>query len=172
MVVNSLVPILPRWGGWPGNAWFMSTVREASVYDGPVIETEIRAGGRTIHLVRPGDPDRLLDDPEVAAWNQAVDYMPYWAYLWPGSFLLSAAVIAGDYPARTRTLELGCGLGLPGLVAVSAGLEVEFTDHDRTPLGFVERSVRANGFRPYAVFRQPPRLATSNPREVSLDPRG
>ena len=126
----------------------MSSRREASWYDGPVLQAEIQAGGRTIRLVRPGDPDRLLDDPDVAAWNQAVDYMPYWAYLWPGSFLLSDAVVAGGYPAGTRTLELGCGLGLPGLVALSVGLQVEFTDHDRTPFDFVAQSVRANGFEP------------------------
>ncbi len=126
----------------------MSLEHAASPYDGPVRESLIRAGGRTIRLVRPDDPDRLLEAPEVAAWNQADDYMPYWAYLWPGSFLLSDAVVNGNWPAGTRTLELGCGLGLPGLVAVSVGLHVEFTDQDRTPLGFVERSARANGFDP------------------------
>lgn len=123
-------------------------IRKSSPYDGPVRESSTRAGGRIIRLVRPGDPDRLLEDPEVAAWNRADDYMPYWAYLWPGAFLLADAVVAGRWPAATRTLELGCGLGLSGLVAVGEGLQVEFTDHDRTPLGFVERSAAANGFDP------------------------
>ena len=122
--------------------------RQASPYAGPVRESLTRAGGRTIRLVRPGDPDRLLEDPEVAAWNRADDYMPYWAYLWPGAFLLADAVAAGRWPAGTPTLELGCGLGLAGLVAVAEGLRVEFTDHDRTPLDFVLRSAAANGFDP------------------------
>lgn len=89
-----------------------------------------------------------MEDPEVAAWNVADDYMPYWAYLWPGAFLLSDALVARAWPPGTRALELGCGLGLPGLVAVSLGLHVTFTDHDRTPLDFVERSAAANGFDP------------------------
>ncbi len=119
-----------------------------SPYDGPSRRDRIKIAGRFIDLVRPGDPDRLLDHPEVAAWNQADDYMPYWAYLWPGAFLLGEAVAAGSWPADTSALEIGCGLGLPGLVAVAIGLEVRFTDHDRTPLGFIERSAAANGFDP------------------------
>ncbi len=139
----------------------MSASHEASPYDGPVHTVTYWAGGRAIQLVQPVDPDRLLEAPEVAAWNQAEDYMPYWAYLWPGSFLLCDAVVAGQFAPGTRTLELGCGLGLPGLVALSVGLRVEFTDHDRTPLGFVARSIMANGFDPelYSValldWRQP-----------------
>ena len=126
----------------------MRVARDASQYDGPIGEVEVRAGGRSIRLVRPGDPDRLLDDPAVLAWNQAEDYMPYWAYLWPGAFLLGDAVAAGGWPERTPTLELGCGLGLPGLVAVALGLAVEFTDQDPTPLRFVRRSAASNGFDP------------------------
>ena len=58
------------------------------------------------------------------------------------------ALVSADWPSGTRTLELGCGLGLSGLVAVSLGLRVRFTDHDRTPLGFIEASAKANGFGP------------------------
>ncbi len=126
----------------------MTFEREATVYRGPIRESVVIAGGKSIRLVRPGDPDRLLDDPEVAALNAVDDYMPYWAYLWPGSFLLADAIVRGNWPERTRTLELGCGLGLPGLVAVREGLSVEFTDYDRAPLAFVERSVASNHFDP------------------------
>ena len=126
----------------------MKTTPTASPYHGPIQATTVRAGGQSIQLIRPVEPDQLLDDPEVVSWNQTNDYMPYWAYLWPGAFLLSDAVVAGKWPARTPTLELGCGLGLPGLVAVSRGLAVAFTDQDRTPLDFVTRSAGANGFDP------------------------
>src|SRR5436309_2451677 len=59
-----------------------------STYDGPVRESSILVAGRSIKLIQPVEPDRLLDHPGVIAWNQAEDYMPYWAYLWPGSLLL------------------------------------------------------------------------------------
>ena len=126
----------------------MESRRAESPYAGPVIEVDVQVAGRAITLVRPGDPDRLLDDPEVEAWNQAEDYMPYWAYLWPGAFLLGEALRSGEFAPGTKALEIGCGLGLSGLYAVAMGLKVHFTDHDLTPLRFVEKSAEANGFDP------------------------
>jgi predicted nicotinamide N-methyase len=126
----------------------MKPSRVASPYEGPVVETSVRVAGKTLRLVKPVEPDRLLDDPEVVAWNEDEDYMPYWAYLWPGAFLLGDALAAERSEPGGRTLEIGCGLGLSGLVAVSLGHRVHFTDHDLTPLRFVEASARANGFDP------------------------
>jgi len=126
----------------------MPLKRDESHYDGPVLESSHRIAGRTIRLVRPGEPDRLLDNPEVAAWCAADDYMPYWAYLWPGSFVLAEAIVGRDWAAGTEALEIGCGLGLSGLAALSIGLRVRFTDHDRTAFRFIEASAGANGFDP------------------------
>src|SRR5919197_467694 len=44
-----------------------------------------------------------------------------------------------------RVLELGCGLGLPGLVAACRGARVTFLDRVPTALAFVRASARANG---------------------------
>jgi predicted nicotinamide N-methyase len=111
-----------------------------------VIETTIAVGGRSVRLVRPSDPDRLLDDPDVLARNRRDDYMPYWAYLWPGAYLLAEAVGRSAWPAGLRALEIGCGLGLAGLIGIASGLRVTFTDYDEAPLRFVRRSAQANGF--------------------------
>jgi predicted nicotinamide N-methyase len=115
-------------------------------YDGPIQESLIRVAGRTIRLVRPVEPDRLLDHPEALAWNLAEDYMPYWAYLWPGAVLLGEAIAAQGFPADTEALEIGCGLGLSGLVALGLGLRVRFTDHDPAPFPFIDASAAANRF--------------------------
>ena len=121
-------------------------------YCGPVAVLAIEIAGRTFRLVRPAEPDRLLDDPLVAGWNRHDDYMPYWAYLWPAAYLLAQAVDREAWPtlagesSRLVALEIGCGLGLPGLVAVARGLHVIFTDYDQAPLEFVERSAAENGF--------------------------
>jgi predicted nicotinamide N-methyase len=102
--------------------------------------------------VRPAEPDRLLDDPVVHDLNQRHDYMPYWAYLWPGATLLAEVVAREPWPILCfageplEALEIGCGVGLAGLVAVSRGLRVCFSDYDLAPLQFVERSALANGF--------------------------
>jgi predicted nicotinamide N-methyase len=106
---------------------------------------------QTIRVVRPADPDRLLDDPGVIDWNRRDDYMPYWAYLWPAAFLLAEAVAREEWTERTggphvEMLEIGCGLGLAGLVALARGFTVQFSDYDRAPLEFVSRSAGENGF--------------------------
>jgi SAM-dependent methyltransferase len=43
-------------------------------------------------------------------------------------------------------LEIGCGVGLPGIVALSLGLRVIFSDYDVTAVEFAARNARANGF--------------------------
>lgn len=130
-------------------------------YRGPTIVSAIRAGSTTIRLIRPADPDRLLDDGEVHRLNRRDDYMPYWAYLWPGASLLAEEVSRHRWSGESA-LEIGCGLGLAGLVGVARGLRVRFTDYDAAPLEFVARSAAENGFDPasYSIarldWREPP----------------
>ena len=119
-----------------------------SAYQGPVVTSSFSFAGREIRLVRPADPDRLLDDLSVHALNRQDDYMPYWAYLWPGAHLLAEAVDREPWQGGTEALEIGCGLGLAGLVALGRGLRVRFTDYDEAPLRFAARSAELNGFPP------------------------
>ncbi|MGO9919602.1 MAG: class I SAM-dependent methyltransferase [Isosphaeraceae bacterium] len=126
----------------------------ATAYNGPVGVGKYVFGSRAVLLARPTDPDRLLDDPGVLEWNQRDDYMPYWAYLWPGAYLLAERVARGPEidpnlsATRLEALEIGCGLGLAGLAAVARGVRVQFTDYDPAPLQFVARSAAENGFDP------------------------
>lgn len=110
----------------------------------------VNLGRRTLRLVAPDDPDRLLSDPAVLERNRQEDYMPYWAYLWPGAFLLAAAVMEEPaWESAGEVLEIGCGLGLAGLATLAAGApRVVFSDYDPTTLEFVARSARENGFAP------------------------
>ncbi len=136
-----------------------------------MVVTTLEFGGSAVKVVRPADPDRLLDDPVVRDWNQTDDYMPYWAYLWPGARLLAEVVSREPWPRcgpgqePPCALEIGCGVGLAGLVALGRGLRVHFTDYDLAPLRFVERSVRENGFDPTLCttglldWREPPDLS-------------
>src|SRR5262249_34138713 len=85
-------------------------------------------------LERYVDRDALLraDDPPEP---------PYWAHCWSG-----ARVLAERVPARAgRVLEIGCGLGLPGVVAARRGARTLFVDRVAAPLAFVRATLRANG---------------------------
>jgi predicted nicotinamide N-methyase len=127
---------------------------------GPVVQEKVVLEGRTFLMERPGEPDKLLDNPEVIKAFERDEYMPYWADLWPAARMLAKAILREDWPAGTEVLELGCGLGLPGIVALSKGLRVTFSDYDATALRFAERNARLNKFENFRLlrldWRQPP----------------
>jgi predicted nicotinamide N-methyase len=127
---------------------------------GPVVRETVLIEGRSFIMGRPGDSDRLLDHPAVLSAFATDEYMPYWADLWPGSRMLAKALLRDPPPPGTRALEIGCGLGLPGIVALSLGLRVTFSDYDATALHFAAENARSNGFADFELlqmdWRYPP----------------
>src|SRR5262245_30352084 len=101
-----------------------------------------------------------MEHPAIVTAFAADEYMPYWADLWPVSRMLARAILREDWPAGTIALEVGCGLGLPGIVALSQGIRVVFSDCDQTAVRFAASNARLNGFRDFEVlamdWRQPP----------------
>jgi predicted nicotinamide N-methyase len=99
---------------------------------------------------RPADSYALLDDPVVREAHERDEYMPYWADLWPASRMLAKAVAREDWSTYPKTgdkveaLELGCGLGVPGLTALACGLHVTFSDYDVTAVQFAAANARRN----------------------------
>ena len=87
------------------------------------IRERIEVGPFTVDLARPGAPEDLIDEDEYAVDER----LPYWAELWPSARVLAEVLI--DEPLRgKRVVELGCGIGLPAIVAALAGAEVTATD--------------------------------------------
>jgi ETFB lysine methyltransferase len=127
---------------------------------GPVVQENVLLEGRTFVIERPGEPDKLLDNPAVIQAFERDEYMPYWADLWPAARMLAKAILREDWPPGMEVLELGCGLGLPGVVALAKGLHVTFSDYDATALHFAERNARLNKFDSFRLlrldWRQPP----------------
>jgi predicted nicotinamide N-methyase len=112
----------------------------------PSVREEVFLEGRTYFISRPGESDRLLDDPFVKDNFARDEYMPYWADLWPGARMLGKALLREKWPAGLTALEVGCGLGLPGIVALSLGMRVIFSDYDATAIDFAASNARDNGF--------------------------
>lgn len=88
-----------------------------------LVEEVVPIGGRDLRLLRPRDAEALLDEEAF----EREEFLPYWAELWPSSLALARA-IAGRALRGARTLELGCGLGLPSIAAALAGGRVLATD--------------------------------------------
>jgi predicted nicotinamide N-methyase len=116
--------------------------------------------GRTFVITRPDDSDLLLDNPSVRAAFAADEYLPYWADLWPASRMLAKAVLREPWAPGLHALEVGCGLGLPGIAALACGLRVTFSDYDATALHFAAENARANGLDGFDLlpmdWREPP----------------
>lgn len=75
-------------------------------------------------VARPRDSEALLDEE---AFDARDEYLPYWAELWPSAVALARTVGRRALHGR-RVLELGAGLGLPGLAAAVGGARVTLTD--------------------------------------------
>jgi predicted nicotinamide N-methyase len=74
--------------------------------------------------------------------------------------MLARAVLREPWPPGLTALEIGCGLGLPGVAALSRGLRVIFSDIDATALRFAAGNARQNGFNNFELlqldWRNPP----------------
>jgi predicted nicotinamide N-methyase len=88
----------------------------------------VTVGDIALTIETPPDLDSLLDRA-AAADPQAVDAIPYYAILWPAAHGLAQhlwrhrAALPG-----ARVIELGCGLGLPAILAARLGARVLATD--------------------------------------------
>lgn len=111
-----------------------------------LVQDTVLIEGRTFYITRPEDSDRILDHPYVTAEFAKDEYLPYWADLWPASRMLAKAVCRTSWTPGLHALEIGCGLGLPGIAALSQGLRVTFSDYDATALQFAADNARDNGF--------------------------
>jgi len=129
---------------------------------GELISDRVLIEDRAFLITHPRNTDRLLDLPAVREAFQQDEYMPYWADLWPGSRMLGKYLVKQSWPAGLHTLEIGCGLGLSGIVALSLGLKVTFSDYDATALKFASDNARANGFTNFDTLQMDWRFPPPN----------
>ena len=107
---------------------------------------------KLFRLVLPTSIDALLDHPATYEAFAQDEYMPYWAELWPSALMLGRAIAQRPWPKGIQVLEVGCGLGLSGLVALSLDMDVIFSDYDAAALGFAARNAQLNGFTQFCIL--------------------
>jgi predicted nicotinamide N-methyase len=96
--------------------------------------------GGEVELERPRDAEALLSEEAF----EREEFLPYWAELWS-----SAVALAHDVSMRSlrgrRTLELGCGLGLPSIAAAQAGGRVVASDWSPEAIAATAANAERNG---------------------------
>ena len=66
--------------------------------------------------------------------------------------MLAKWIVRQRWPGGLAALEVGCGLGLPGIAALSMGVKVTFSDFDATALRFASDNAILNGFSNFDVL--------------------
>jgi predicted nicotinamide N-methyase len=112
-------------GGWTERAWHIA--------------------GREFRLTLPADPDAFLDDPAVQQAHDETQYMPYWAYLWPSALHMARLIRRAEWAVGSDALELGCGVGLAGMAALSRGCRVTFSDYEPQAVALALHNAKQNG---------------------------
>jgi predicted nicotinamide N-methyase len=120
------------------------SVRQIAGYPATLIEFEHAQVRVALYQVA-----RLEDlvDREALLRDDLVPEPPYWAHLWTGGRALARSLADGGSLAGKSVLDLGCGLGLPGLVAAALGAKVWLVDREGAALEFVRESARQNRFQ-------------------------
>lgn len=96
-----------------------------------------------LEVVRDLDP---LLDFYVERHSNDADMIPYYAELWQsGVALAKYLALPGQALCGIRALELGCGLGLPSLVAARRGASVTATDYHPHNEPYLRRNLDLNG---------------------------
>jgi predicted nicotinamide N-methyase len=101
----------------------------------------LRTGELTI--LRPRDSEALIDE---RAFAHEDEFLPYWAELWPSGVALARA-LDGRALRGGAVVELGCGLGLPSIVAARQGGRVLATDWASVALELLAANAARNDAR-------------------------
>jgi len=105
-----------------------------------LVEERVKVGGRALSLLRPRVADALLDEEAF----EHEEFLPYWAELWPSAVALAQEVARLELDGL-RVVELGCGLGLPSIVAALGGAHVLATDWSPDAVEVAARNAERNG---------------------------
>ena len=148
---------------WPASR-LKSRMKSSPQTQGPAaitVETTLRLAGHDWLFQAAPDADALLRQVVTDADLEA---FPYGLLLWPSAVGLAERLVAEPtLVAGRRVLELGAGVGLPGLVAQSLGASVTQTDYQDGPLALARRNAERNGVGGIVYrlldWRAPPALA-------------
>ena len=104
-------------------------------------ETDVSSlaiGDRRFKFFVPKSLDPFLDKEDVFS------QFPLWSKIWEASIVLANHVAAMPVDPQKHLLEIGCGVGLVGIVAASCGHRVTMTEYNQDALNFARANARVN----------------------------
>jgi predicted nicotinamide N-methyase len=105
----------------------------------------LRLRGKEIQLLQVTDLEPLLGGKDPF---ENVEEFPFWVKLWEAAMVLADLMLTTPPTKEGQTLlELGAGLGAPGLAAALAGYRVTLTDYEPHILDFQRVSAAATGLK-------------------------
>lgn len=130
------------------------------------IEEVVALDGRELLVLRPRDAENLLSEDAF----EHDEFLPYWAELWPSALALARAVATRALHGA-RVVELGCGLGLPAIVAAQGGGRVLAADWAPDAIAYVQRNAHHNGVEldtAVESWTQPRRVTAQAPWDLVI----
>jgi shikimate kinase/shikimate 5-dehydrogenase/predicted nicotinamide N-methyase len=127
----------------------------------PLRRFDVNIPPKTFSITTAEDIEELINRITDEEFRKD-ERLPYWAELWHSASALAGFILDDESLVRGYELvEIGCGLGVPGIAAAAAGALVTFTDNDSHALHAAEFNCLANlpgtnaDFR-LLDFRDPP----------------
>lgn len=102
----------------------------------------LKVGDNTLRLLKIDDIEELLAGKDPFA---NVSEFPFWVKLWEAAMVLAYVMGHLPDPQGKSVLELGAGLGAPGLAAAAAGFDVTISDYEAIIMDFQRVSAAASG---------------------------
>ena len=103
---------------------------------------KLKVGEKTVRLLKAADLEEILAGKDPFA---DVAEFPFWIRLWEAAMVLSYVLCSLPERQGKSLLELGAGLGAPGLTAAAAGFDVTLSDYEEIILDFQRVSSAASG---------------------------
>lgn len=105
-----------------------------------VVETLVPLGARDLSILHPASAEDLINEQDF----ERDERLPYWAELWPSSWVLGERLLSLNGRGRSL-IELGCGAGVVSTCAALAGFEVTVSDYYEDALRFARVNAARNG---------------------------
>ncbi|MGQ9805042.1 MAG: class I SAM-dependent methyltransferase [Chlorobiales bacterium] len=107
-------------------------------------EATYKVAGFSLRITSVADSYALLDriSPEEFVKDEQ---MPYWAEIWPSSFVLSSYLVGEVGLEKKRGIELGAGVGMVSVALRKAGASLCVTDYAIEAIDFIKVNALQNG---------------------------